>query len=66
MKVRCRRFNQSVVRRVLLSSKHLREMNNFNSYLAILSAFDAAAISRLEWSDEVDKVEGRGFIFGFL
>ena len=31
-------------------------MNNFNSYLAILSAMDSAAISRLDWSDEVVKV----------
>ncbi|XP_065829203.1 rap guanine nucleotide exchange factor 1-like isoform X2 [Oscarella lobularis] len=44
-----------VAHKLIKVMKHLREMNNFNSYLAILSAFDAAAISRLEWSDEVDK-----------
>ncbi|XP_048777777.2 rap guanine nucleotide exchange factor 1-like isoform X4 [Ostrea edulis] len=29
--------------------KHLRKLNNFNSYLAILSAVDSAPIRRLEW-----------------
>ncbi|XP_010875461.2 rap guanine nucleotide exchange factor 1 isoform X6 [Esox lucius] len=29
--------------------KHLRKLNNFNSYLAILSALDSAPIRRLEW-----------------
>jgi len=29
--------------------QHLRRLNNFNSYLAILSAVDSAPIRRLEW-----------------
>ncbi|KAG7172709.1 Rap guanine nucleotide exchange factor 1-like [Homarus americanus] len=29
--------------------KHLRKINNFNSYLALLSALDSAPIRRLEW-----------------
>uniref|UniRef100_A0A8C7F409 Rap guanine nucleotide exchange factor 1 n=1 Tax=Oncorhynchus kisutch TaxID=8019 RepID=A0A8C7F409_ONCKI len=29
--------------------QHLRKLNNFNSYLAILSALDSAPIRRLEW-----------------
>jgi len=29
--------------------RHLRKYNNFNSYLAILSALDSAPIRRLEW-----------------
>lgn len=29
--------------------KSLRKMNNFNSYLALLSALDSAPIRRLEW-----------------
>ncbi|KAG5675645.1 hypothetical protein PVAND_005533 [Polypedilum vanderplanki] len=29
--------------------KHLRKINNYNSYLAILSALDSAPIRRLEW-----------------
>ncbi|KAG8236635.1 hypothetical protein J437_LFUL019237 [Ladona fulva] len=29
--------------------RHLRRMNNFNSYLALLSALDSAPIRRLEW-----------------
>lgn len=29
--------------------KHLRKINNYNSYLALLSALDSAPIRRLEW-----------------
>ncbi|XP_022085082.1 rap guanine nucleotide exchange factor 1-like isoform X2 [Acanthaster planci] len=36
--------------------KHLRKLNNFNSYLAILSALDSAPIRRLEWQKQT--VEG--------
>lgn len=40
---------------VLIQS--LREAyNNFNSYLAILSAIESSAISRLEWPEKVIKV----------
>ena len=34
----------------------LRDFNNFNSFLCILSAIESAAVSRLEWSDKVNKV----------
>ncbi|XP_042885600.1 rap guanine nucleotide exchange factor 1-like isoform X4 [Penaeus japonicus] len=33
--------------------KHLRKINNFNSYLALLSALDSAPIRRLEWQRNV-------------
>ncbi|GAB6018402.1 Rap guanine nucleotide exchange factor (GEF) 1 [Chamberlinius hualienensis] len=33
--------------------KHLRKINNFNSYLAILSAIDSAPIRRLEWQKHI-------------
>jgi len=33
--------------------KWLRKMNNFNSYLAILSALDSAPIRRLEWQKNI-------------
>lgn len=33
--------------------KHLRKMNNFNSYLALLSALDSAPIRRLEWQKHI-------------
>ncbi|KAG0715877.1 Rap guanine nucleotide exchange factor 1 [Chionoecetes opilio] len=33
--------------------KHLRKMNNFNSYLALLSALDSAPIRRLEWQKNI-------------
>ena len=36
--------------------QHLREQNNFNSYLAILSAIESAAVSRLDWSERIIKV----------
>ncbi|XP_011630557.1 guanine nucleotide-releasing factor 2 isoform X6 [Pogonomyrmex barbatus] len=33
--------------------KHLRKINNFNSYLALLSALDSAPIRRLEWQKHI-------------
>ena len=33
--------------------RHLRRMNNFNSYLALLSALDSAPIRRLEWKQNI-------------
>lgn len=33
--------------------KHLRRFNNFNSYLAILSALDSAPVRRLEWQKNI-------------
>lgn len=33
--------------------KYLRKMNNFNSYLALLSALDSAPIRRLEWQKQI-------------
>ncbi|CAH2316060.1 rap guanine nucleotide exchange factor 1 isoform X2 [Pelobates cultripes] len=35
--------------------KHLRKLNNFNSYLAILSALDSAPIRRLEWQKQTSE-----------
>ncbi|XP_031332438.1 guanine nucleotide-releasing factor 2 isoform X3 [Photinus pyralis] len=35
--------------------KHLRKINNFNSYLALLSALDSAPIRRLEWQKHVQE-----------
>uniref|UniRef100_A0A2I3H1W0 CRK SH3-binding GNRP n=1 Tax=Nomascus leucogenys TaxID=61853 RepID=A0A2I3H1W0_NOMLE len=40
--------------------KHLRKLNNFNSYLAILSALDSAPIRRLEWQKQTSEVSGLG------
>ena len=34
----------------------LRDLSNFNSYLAILSAIESAPVSRLDWSERVIKV----------
>uniref|UniRef100_A0A8D0D6R3 CRK SH3-binding GNRP n=1 Tax=Sander lucioperca TaxID=283035 RepID=A0A8D0D6R3_SANLU len=36
--------------------KHLRKLNNFNSYLAILSALDSAPIRRLEWQKQTPTI----------
>lgn len=33
--------------------KHLRKMNNFNSYLAILSAVDSGPVQRLDWPNHI-------------
>ncbi|XP_050506905.1 guanine nucleotide-releasing factor 2 isoform X2 [Diabrotica virgifera virgifera] len=35
--------------------KHLRKINNFNSYLALLSALDSAPVRRLEWQKQVQE-----------
>ncbi|XP_053505304.1 rap guanine nucleotide exchange factor 1b isoform X2 [Ictalurus furcatus] len=35
--------------------QHLRKLNNFNSYLAILSALDSAPIRRLEWQKQTSE-----------
>ncbi|KAJ6651850.1 hypothetical protein lerEdw1_016423 [Lerista edwardsae] len=35
--------------------KHLRKLNNFNSYLASLSALDSAPIRRLEWQKQTSE-----------
>lgn len=42
--------------------KYLRKLNNFNSYLAILSALDSAPIRRLEWQRNITEV----FFFFFF
>lgn len=33
--------------------KHLRKINNYNSYLALLSALDSAPVRRLEWQKTI-------------
>lgn len=43
--------------------KHLRMLNNFNSYLAILSALDSAPIRRLEWQKDITEVENYSMNF---
>ncbi|XP_015041261.2 guanine nucleotide-releasing factor 2 isoform X2 [Drosophila pseudoobscura] len=40
--------------------KHLRKMNNYNSYLALLSALDSGPIRRLEWQKSITE-EVRSF-----
>lgn len=40
--------------------QHLRKLNNFNSYLAILSALDSAPIRRLEWQKQTSEVRWLG------
>lgn len=48
-----------VNRLLFCSLQHLRKLNNFNSYLAILSALDSAPIRRLEWQKQTSEVRGR-------
>ncbi|XP_078605598.1 rap guanine nucleotide exchange factor 1-like isoform X4 [Branchiostoma floridae x Branchiostoma japonicum] len=43
---------EKLVNRFIKIMKHLRRFNNFNSYLAILSALDSAPIRRLEWQKQ--------------
>ena len=35
--------------------QHLRKLNNFNSYLAVLSALDSAPVRRLEWQRQTSE-----------
>lgn len=44
---------EKYVTKFLKIMKHLRKLNNFNSYLAILSALCSAPISRLDWSKTI-------------
>lgn len=47
--------------------QHLRKLNNFNSYLAILSALDSAPIRRLEWQKQTSEVRTSTFpLRGYL
>ena len=46
------------------SPQHLRKLNNFNSYLAILSALDSAPIRRLEWQKQTSEVGRRRLVSG--
>ena len=55
MKVLCCR-HKSFVMNACLYLQSLRQHNNFNAYLAILSAIESAPVSRLEWSERVFKV----------
>ena len=45
------------------ASQALRVHNNFNSYLAILSAIECAPISRLDWSERIVKVRHKHPIY---
>lgn len=36
--------------------QHLRKLNNFNSYLSILSALDSAPLRRLDWQRNTAEV----------
>ncbi|XP_012252189.2 guanine nucleotide-releasing factor 2 isoform X3 [Athalia rosae] len=47
------RDREKYVVRFIKIMKHLRKINNFNSYLALLSALDSAPIRRLEWQKHI-------------
>ncbi|XP_064118635.1 rap guanine nucleotide exchange factor 1-like isoform X3 [Macrobrachium nipponense] len=47
------RDREKCVMKFIKIMKHLRNANNFNSYLAILSALDSAPIRRLEWQKNI-------------
>ncbi|XP_026480839.1 guanine nucleotide-releasing factor 2 [Ctenocephalides felis] len=50
------RDRERYVVKFLKIMKHLRKMNNFNSYLALLSALDSAPITRLEWPKQTTEM----------
>ncbi|CAL4093288.1 unnamed protein product [Meganyctiphanes norvegica] len=47
------RDREKYVMKFIKIMKHLRKVNNFNSYLAILSALDSAPVRRLEWQRNI-------------
>lgn len=49
LKCQDQKEREKFMQKFLKIMKYLRKLNNFNSYLAILSALDSAPISRLEW-----------------
>ena len=44
---------EKLVSKFIKIMKELRKHNNFNSYLALLSALDSAPIRRLEWCKSI-------------
>jgi len=49
------RDREKLILKFIKVMKHLRKMNNFNSYLAILSALDSAPVRRLEWQKQISE-----------
>jgi len=47
------RERERLVMKFIKIMKWLRKYNNFNSYLALLSALDSAPIRRLEWQKSI-------------
>ena len=47
------RERERLVMKFIKILKWLRKYNNFNSYLALLSALDSAPIRRLEWQKSI-------------
>lgn len=44
---------EKLIEKFIKIMKHLRKMNNFNSYLSILSALDSGPVQRLDWSKSI-------------
>jgi len=42
-------YREKLLNKFIRVLRHLRKYNNFNSYLAVLSALDSAPVQRLEW-----------------
>lgn len=47
------REREKYVLKFMKVMKHLRKMNNFNSYLALLSALESSPIRRLDWQKQI-------------
>merc|ERR1719447_1036323 len=47
------KIREKYMMRFVKVMKHLRILNNFNSFLALLSALDSAPVRRLEWPKQV-------------
>lgn len=53
-----KRIRNKVLKLLMVSValQHLRKLNNFNSYLSILSALDSAPLRRLDWQRNTAEV----------
>lgn len=47
------RDREKYMEKFLKIMKHLRKMNNFNSYLSILSGLDSGPVNRLDWPKSI-------------
>ncbi|KAI3387066.1 hypothetical protein SNEBB_009824 [Seison nebaliae] len=50
------RLREKYMWKFITITKYLRKMNNYNSFLAILSAIDSSQVRRLGWSSKIQEI----------